>query len=508
MPRGVPHPIYNDEARARTVARMAASATVQPGPISVVPGEAQSVWVQVRNRGETVDDYVFQVLGEPAKWVEVDPESLPLFPGAEGELKLTFRPPRLATTAAGVIPFGIRISSKENPDDSIVEESSLDVAAFSDAAAELTPRTSHGRLAGKHELAFDNRGNTTVNTDIEGWDANDLLTFSFKPPSLVAEPGTATFTKVRAKPKKRFLRGSPKTLPFQLRVQPEEGEPRVVDGAVLQEALIPKWVLPAVLGLAALAALWALVLKPQIQSTAKDAVKDTNAAQQKQIDAATKQANTASQQATAASQQATAASQQAAAAQTQAAKATTQAQQASNMAGGASQQAGNATKQAGNATKQAGTATKQATEAGDAAANATSTANTAQATAQATAQSGTPTDGRLQADCGSNCQPALSVPADLQSISITDLILQNPAGDSGKLTLLRGSDVVLTEQLDNFRDLDFHFIAPLVLTSGQQLVMKVQCANGQGAQQASAAATAPSGACTPAVYYAGFSKKS
>jgi hypothetical protein len=481
---------------------MGASATIQPGPLTVEPGREQSIWIQVRNRGETVDNYVFEILGEPAKWVSVEPEALPLFPGAEGELKLTFRPPRLPSTAAGIVPFGIKISSKENPDDSTVEESSLEIAAFSDTAAELTPRTSHGRLSAKHDLAFDNRGNTTVNTDIEGWDADDLLTFSFKPPSLVAEPGSATFTKVRAKPKKRFLRGAPKTLPFQVRVQPEDGEARVVDGAVLQEALIPKWVLPAVLALAALAALWALLLKPQIESTAKDAVKDPIAAQQKQIDAATKQANTASQQATAASQQA-------AAAQTQAAQASTQAQQASQAAGGASQQAGTATKQAGTATKQAGTATQQATKAGDAAANATSAANAAQATAQATAQNGEPTDGRLQADCGSNCQPTLTVPADAKSISITDLILQNPAGDSGKLTLLRGTDVVLTEQLDNFRDLDFHFIAPLVLTTGQQLVLKVACANSQGAQQASAdSAAAASGPCTPAVYYAGFSKKS
>ena len=227
--------------------------------------------------------------------------------------------------------------------------------------------------------------------------------------------------------------------------------------------------------MAVLAALWALLLKPQIESTAKDAVKNPIAQQAKQIAAVNKAAQTAQVQAAGAAAEAAQAS-------TQAQQAQTTAQQASTTAGGASTQAKSADKNA---------------------ANASSTASTAQGAVQSVTTNGPPINGRLQVNCPPTCSASLAVPADATAISVTDLILQNPGGDSGKLTLKRGQDIVLTEQLDNFRDLDFHFIAPLVVSTGQTLVLNVQCTNGQG-QQAAAAAATPTGPCTPAVYYAGF----
>lgn len=52
-------------------------------------------------------------------------------------------------------------------------------------------------------------------------------------------------------------------------------------------------------------------------------------------------------------------------------------------------------------------------------------------------------------------------------VSITDLIFENPNGDSGVIQLRRGSEVLLSMRLENFRDLDFHYISPL-LFYGQQ----------------------------------------
>src|SRR4029077_14716485 len=138
---------------------MSASATIPSTPLVAQPGGEVSIFVQVRNTGEIVDQYTFEVLGEAAKWAELEPGELSFFPDAEGETKLTFRPPRDASTAAGAIPFGLKVVSKENPTDSTVPEGILEIGLFTDSGAELLPRTSRGRLAGKHELAFDNRGN-------------------------------------------------------------------------------------------------------------------------------------------------------------------------------------------------------------------------------------------------------------------------------------------------------------------------------------------------------------
>ena len=53
-------------------------------------------------------------------------------------------------------------------------------------------------------------------------------------------------------------------------------------------------------------------------------------------------------------------------------------------------------------------------------------------------------------------------------VSITDLIFENPDGDSGTLQLLRGKQVLLSMRLENFRDLDFHYIAPLIFQGIQK----------------------------------------
>src|SRR3954451_15731409 len=195
---------------------MSASATIPATPLVAQPGGEVSVFVQVRNTGEIVDQYMFQVLGEASQWAALEPGELSLFPDAEGEIKLTFKPPRDATTAAGPIPFGLKVVSKENPDDSSVAEGVLEVGQFIDSGAELLPRTSGGRLAGKHELAFDNRGNTRLNARLSATDPDHKLRFRFSPPAIVSEPGTATFAKVAVRPKRKFIWGRPKTLPFKV----------------------------------------------------------------------------------------------------------------------------------------------------------------------------------------------------------------------------------------------------------------------------------------------------
>src|SRR3954467_6177611 len=262
---------------------MSASATIPATPLLVQPGGEVSVFIQVRNTGEIVDQYVFEVLGEAAQWAHIEPAELSLFPDAEGEIKLSFKPPRDAAPAAGSIPFGLQVVSKERPEDSTVAEGVLEVGLFTDSGAELLPRTSRGRLAGKHELAFDNRGNARVNASLSAADPDNKLRFRFSPPGLVSQPGTATFAKVAVRPKRKFLWGKPRTFPFKVFIEPEGEAPIAVDGTMFQEQLIPKMtgLLVALAGILVL--LWAFVLRPQIQDTAKTAANKETQKQQKQI---------------------------------------------------------------------------------------------------------------------------------------------------------------------------------------------------------------------------------
>src|SRR3954468_342267 len=437
---------------------MSASATIPATPLLVQPGGEVSVFIQVRNTGEIVDQYVFEVLGEAAQWASIEPAELSLFPDAEGEIKLTFKPPRDAATAAGSIPFGLKVVSKEHPEDSTVAEGVLEVGLFTDSGAELLPRTSRGRLAGKHELAFDNRGNARVNASLSAADPDNKLRFRFSPPALVSQPGTAPSRKAAVRPKRKFLWAKPRTFPFKVFIEPEGEPPIAVDGTMFQEQLIPK-LTGLLVGLAGLLILlWAFVLRPQIQDTAKNAAATQTKKQDKKIAAVAKNQKDAKQVAAAAAA---------------AKKAADQAKAANKAA--AAQIAAAVASEKKKAAKEAAAALK--------AANAV----------------GAPGDQRLASDCGKTCAPAFTV-AKGSSMSVTDIVLQNPEGDSGKLTLLRDKEPLLVQELDNFLHLDFPFITPIIFGQGQKLVLSVVCNNKP-------IGTNPAAACTPAVYFSGTTKK-
>jgi hypothetical protein len=77
--------------------------------------------------------------------------------------------------------------------------------------------------------------------------------------------------------------------------------------------------------------------------------------------------------------------------------------------------------------------------------------------------------------------------------SLTDVVMSNPRGHSGLLTLRRDGDVLLQTDLVNFRDLDYHFVSPLVFGEGEQLRAEVSCSE-------------PAGACEAAVLVSGYAR--
>ena len=105
----------------------------------------------------------------------------------------------------------------------------------------------------------------------------------------------------------------------------------------------------------------------------------------------------------------------------------------------------------------------------------------------------TKVDGRL--DATNNAVSPTS-----GTLSITDLVFSNPTGASGDLTLQRtapaGTTQLIVLRLENFRDLDFHFVTPISVREGETLALISSCAPPTGL------ATSPE--CTPAVFYSGY----
>jgi hypothetical protein len=75
-----------------------------------------------------------------------------------------------------------------------------------------------------------------------------------------------------------------------------------------------------------------------------------------------------------------------------------------------------------------------------------------------------------------------------RTLQVTDLLVENSAGDAGNLTLALNGTPVMQWAMANFRDLDYHWITPTVFGPGSQVQMIVSGCTG---------------ACTPAIYTAG-----
>ena len=426
---------------------MGALVTLSEKTIEVLPGAVATCTVTVKNTGTVVDQFTIDILGDPAAWTAAEPPTLSLFPGAEGTTTVFFRPPRAAETPTGELPFGVRARSREDPAGSAVEEGVLVVGAYQDTFAELVPRTSRGSRGATHELAVDNRGNSRLNATVTAGDQDQLLGFDVEPPGLVVDPGTAGFAKIRVKPRKRFWRGQPKTRPFKVAVQGEGGPPILLDGSLLQEALLPRWLIPALIaalvGLIALIVIWLMFLQPAIKSAATAALEDAGI--------------------------------------------TPLPTQGSGGGGGGGGGGAAATPTPGVTAPPTPPGTPAPTPPPGATPTPTPTATPVPTPAPPPVSEGVPADGRLAVD---GTYPNSTTFAKV--FYLTDLVFANPGGKAGPLKLKRGALDLITLRLENFRDLDFHYITPIVIQPGDKLTLTVSCSGG--------------GTCDPSVYFSGFTK--
>ena len=416
---------------------MGASVTLTAPVVAVEPGSEATLEFRLRNTGAVVDEFTLGILGDSAGWAAVVPPTISLFPGVEETGRIVFRPPRNASVPAGPMPFGLHAVSREDPAGSSVEEGTVQVGAFMDPFAELVPRTSRGSRSGSHDLAVDNRGNVRLNAEVEAADADRLLEFDVNPPGVVVEPGMAQFAKLKVKPTKRFWRGSPKTRPFQLVVRSEGSPPVTLDGALLQEAVLPPWFARAVVALIALVVvliiLWLFVLKPSIQSAASEAVASPLGDLRSDVNKALENAGLPTM--------------------------------GPGEGGAASPTPAPTSGSSGGAGGSAAPPTPAPTPGGPFIPGL-----------------GNPVDGRLVQ--GS----APVVPAG--TLFLTDLVFSNPNGREGALVLTRDGKPLYEMRLENFRDVDYHFVTPIVVAAGHELALSLSCTGGA--------------TCDPSVLYSGY----
>jgi len=456
---------------------MGAATALPVRELQVEPGQTTTAKMLVRNTGQVVDQYTIDVVGACAEWTQVEPKVVNLLPGADIEVTITFAPVRGPQVAAGMVPFGIRVLSREDPPGSAVAEGTIDVAAFDDVQVELVPRASRGRRRARHQVAIDNNGNQPATVEVAAQDEEEALDFRFDHRMASIEPGAAAFIKMWAKPEKRFLKGADRQHPFIVTVTPSSSPPIATRGTMTQRQLLPSWLLPLIAAVAALALigfiLYQTLVKPQINATAKDAAeKAVSSVVSAAVSSVASDASEANANASDAQSQASQANSNASDAKSQASKASSIADN------------GNGNGNNNNNNSNVNTTTPGGIGPGGApVANGKATSFTLQADKVATKGN----FGSFGITDGPSIGPK-------QFLVVTAMIMQNPNGDTGEMQIRRGADTLLREGLQNFRDTDFHFDdEPLIFTNSAPLTIAVNCQVAGG----------PSGTCQPSILFTG-----
>jgi hypothetical protein len=211
----------------------------------VAPGDRVTIPVVLSNQGLEGDIVNISVEGIPSSWVYASSASTPLSPGQQQEVTLTVQPPLSGEGGAGRRPFRILAASQAAPGQVAAADCVLTIATFSQFSSELRPqRIEAGEPA---RVTVENQGNIQQAFTLAWQSPDDGLEFEPAPTQeLRIPPGEVAMAEFRAKPRSRPLFGGERVWPFTTRVQAAEGATRNLNGEVVGKALIPSWVLPAV----------------------------------------------------------------------------------------------------------------------------------------------------------------------------------------------------------------------------------------------------------------------
>ncbi len=405
---------------------MGAQTVLTPPRLPVQPGAEVGAQLTVTNVGRVVDSFTLEVLGPAGAWSVCEPATVSLLPGQSETVQVLFRPPAGGDVPAGELLFGVHARSHEDPQGSVAVEGTLDIAALPLVSAEISPRTdrARGRRASRHRVAVDNRGNAPVLVTLAGFDEQDAVDVAVDPAQVEVGAGSAAFVSVRARGVHGFWRGPAQTHPFAVEVNPEGATPFRLNATLMQEAAVPAWLPKAAMAAAALAVAFALFWYGMFRPTIKDT--------------------------------ATAAAQHAAQAAVKSAVSSANAQ-----LGGGTGRSGGGTGGSGGSGSQTPGPTP------------TPSASTASPQPQPHSAAPAPVPFATQL-AGANTD---LVAATKKTVSVTDLLLQNPAADDGLLTITGSGSPLMTVRLSDFRDYDLHLVTPIVVPSGQALSMNVTCQN-------------------------------
>lgn len=401
--------------------------------MTVSPGATATTTLTVRNDGDIVEAYTLEVVGDCAAWSTVEPARVSLYPGTSETVTLTLAPPRSHEVRAGEIPLAVRVLPAERPESVVVPEGTVTVEPFHELRTELEPRRRRGWLRARYRTAVQNKGNTPVDVTLAGKQDGEDLRLAFAPETKRLEPGESAEMRLKVRARKLIWFGEPVTWPFEVEAaeggerKAEEERPvgsETLPGEFAQMPVLPKWLLIVLAALLALLLAWFALVRPAVQSTAKQA------------------GAKAAQEETARGEE-----------------------QGSTPPNGADDPAGGEGPGAGPDGSGGGTG---------AGPGGSGTGGAGTGAGAGGGQQGSETID-VQTDAGAEKQGTYKVPAG-KVFGVTDVVVSNFQGDEGVVTISFGDRKITTIALETFRNQDYHWVTPIQVPENATVTASVTCA--------------------------------
>ncbi|MFD5203200.1 hydrolytic protein [Streptomyces sp. NPDC058375] len=407
--------------------------------MTVSPGGTATTTLTVRNDGDIVEAYTLEVVGDCAAWTTVEPARVSLYPGTSETVALTFAPPRSHEVRAGETPLAVRVLPAERPESVVVPEATVTVEPFHELRTELEPRRRRGWLGARFRTAVQNKGNTPVDVALAGRQDGEDLRLAFAPDQKRLEPGESAEVRLKVRARKLIWFGEPVTWPFEVLATEaagadaateaaeaeagQPGRPEPLPGEFAQIPVLPKWLLIVLAALLALLLAWFALVRPAVQSTAKQA--GAKAAQE----------------------------------ETERGK-----EQGSTPPGGAENPAGGQGEGTGpDGTGPGGGGSGPGGGSGGGGGNGGVGGRQASETID------------VQTRAGATEEGAYKVPAG-KVFGVTDIVVANFQGDEGVVTISFGERKITTIALETFRNQDYHWVTPIQVPENATVTASVTCA--------------------------------
>ena len=170
--------------------------------LEVAPGESVEATITIRNQSQIVDQFGIRIEGLDPTWWTLSTSSVSLFPGDEGEARLTIHPPKEAEAKAGSYSCQVRAVSQANPEEMTEETAYLILRGFLVWDVEMSPTRAAG-ASGTYRITASNSGNTDITLTFEGKDPEEALEYTFSHDKVIVPAGETALITLRVRPKRR-----------------------------------------------------------------------------------------------------------------------------------------------------------------------------------------------------------------------------------------------------------------------------------------------------------------